>query len=412
MKVFTSRLFVSSLLGFGLLAGCNAVIGSLTERTADGPTGDASTPEAQALLDARPSEDAGDATPPPKPDAACTPQALSVTCASKSCGPAVDDCGNPVVCPDTCKDGAVCGSGGVNVCGPASCVGPGDGVANCGASGTGSCCASSLVIGKTYDRSSPGDPATVATFRLDDYEVTVGRFRKFVAAALAGYRPAAASGRHSHLTNGLNGGSEVGWNALDWNAFLPQTSVQWAEALACGGALSTSTTAPGPNEKRPQNCVSWYAMYAFCIWDGGFLPTEAEWQLAATAGGTRLYPWAGGVQPGANADLGAWGCYFNGTGTCSGPTNVAPVGAIAAGVGAYGQYDLGGNVNEWVLDATPAPYDTCINCASLPSGSPVVRIMRGGHFNGDFPLMQGARRNQETARNGYPYVGGRCARTP
>lgn len=142
------------------------------------------------------------------------------------------------------------------------------------------------------------------------------------------------------------------------------------------------------------------------------MPTEAEWQLAATAAGTRVYPWAGGAQPGANADLGAWGCFFNGTGTCSGTTNIAPVGAIVGGVGAYGQFDLGGNVNEWVLDARPSSFSDCTNCANLPDGTPPIRAMRGGAFNANFALMQGAAGNQETASGSFPYVGGRCARKP
>src|SRR3954463_13384126 len=63
---------------------------------------------------------------------------------------------------------------------------------NCGASGNDNCCNSLMVPGGTYYRSFDvaGDinsgnqsfPATVSAFRLDKYEVTVGRFRAFVAA--------------------------------------------------------------------------------------------------------------------------------------------------------------------------------------------------------------------------------------
>jgi len=60
----------------------------------------------------------------------------------------------------------------------------------CGAAGE-SCCTSPEVTGGTFyrtytnDGSGPtaeADPATVSSFRLDKYDVTVGRFRQFVSA--------------------------------------------------------------------------------------------------------------------------------------------------------------------------------------------------------------------------------------
>jgi hypothetical protein len=35
---------------------------------------------------------------------------------------------------------------------------------------------------------------------------------------------------------------------------------------------STWTPSPGNNENLPVNCINWYRAYAFCTWDGGFLP--------------------------------------------------------------------------------------------------------------------------------------------
>lgn len=48
----------------------------------------------------------------------CIPQPQSTTCAGKACGPAVDNCGNAVTCPNTCPNPAGCGQGvGPNSCG-------------------------------------------------------------------------------------------------------------------------------------------------------------------------------------------------------------------------------------------------------------------------------------------------------
>jgi formylglycine-generating enzyme required for sulfatase activity len=59
------------------------------------------------------------------------------------------------------------------------------------------------VTGGTFYRSNDADSeATIAGFRLDKYEVTVGRFRNFVDAVVSGWRPAAGAGKHTHLNGG------------------------------------------------------------------------------------------------------------------------------------------------------------------------------------------------------------------
>ena len=61
---------------------------------------------------------------------------------------------------------------------------------------------------RTYQNDGSGptgerDPATVSTFRLDKYEVTVGRFRQYVNYLVdGGSPPAAGSGKHGHLNAG------------------------------------------------------------------------------------------------------------------------------------------------------------------------------------------------------------------
>jgi sulfatase modifying factor 1 len=103
------------------------------------------------------------------------------------------------------------GAGGGDAGGAASCIGL---AATCGASGNTSCCSSSTVPGGTFNRSNDATyPATVSNFVLDTYEITVGRFRKFVAAYSQSV-VAAGAGKN------LNNASDPGWSTA-WNASLP-----------------------------------------------------------------------------------------------------------------------------------------------------------------------------------------------
>src|SRR5262249_30126111 len=137
------------------------------------------------------------------------------------------------------------------------------------------------------------------------------------------------------------------------------------------------------SEMHPINCVNWYRAYAFCIWDGGFLPSEAEWNYAAAGGSEqRRYPW-GNVDPGANADRAIYDCYYGSSppqNRCTGHQNIAPVGLTSAGRSVWGQWDLAGNMFEWTLDWNADYVDPCVDCAAvIGSGTPVVR--GGGFFD-------------------------------
>jgi formylglycine-generating enzyme required for sulfatase activity len=156
------------------------------------------------------------------------------------------------------------------------------------------------------------------------------------------------------------------------------------------------------------NCVTWYEAFAFCIWDGGRLATDAELQYAELGGSeNRTYPW-GQTAPANDPVLAIYDCYYNGTGpgTCSGVKNIAPVGT-ASGNGKWGQADLGGNVGEWVLDWSASDYLVpCTDCANLtPSSS---RVIRGGTFTNDATVMSQASTATPTER--HSWLGARCAR--
>jgi formylglycine-generating enzyme required for sulfatase activity len=269
---------------------------------------------------------------------------------------------------------------------------------------------------RSYDAVTATDPTNLATlspFRLNKYEVTVGRFRPFVAAVSSGWRPADGSGKHDHLNGGHGlsgaGGFEAGWNASAWNGILPATATAWNDALGC--FQSTWTPAPGGDEHLPIVCVDWYEAYAFCIWDGGFLPSEAEWDFAAAGGGgsagQRVYPWS---TPSTSQLIDSSHANYDSYTAAQ----VLEVGAESpAGDGVFGQTDLAGNVWEWNLDSWSSAYvSPCTDCASLPSGQPAV--YRGGGYQ-DF-IVSGAftasARANGSVTDRSPEGGFRCARSP
>ncbi len=297
-----------------------------------------------------------------------------------------------------------------------SCVG----LANtCGPNGTESCCDSTVVPGGTYARSYDlsGDGmfpdssfgATVSDFRLDKYEVTVGRFRQFVMAneGTQASPPISGAGAHPNIAGS-------GWDA-SWNASLATDTTALMQAIKCYPMYQTWTDTPGGNESLPMDCITWYEAMAFCAWDDGFMPTEAEWNYAAAGGNEqRTYPWSS--PPGFLGIDCSYANYYDGTGFCVDPPNGAAnqVGSESPkGDGKFGQSDLGGNVFEWVLDWY-APYaNPCSDCANL---TPTFnRVIRGGAFGPGEDSLRTANRDESapSARDsGTGEFGVRCARTP
>ena len=231
----------------------------------------------------------------------------------------------------------------------------------------------------------------------------------------SGYTPAAGSGKHTHLNGGqglVNSGNdagtlyELGWLASDDSNLAPTNT-----NLGSCSPYSTWTNSVGSQENLPMNCANWWESYAFCIWDGGFLPSESEWEYAAAGGAQeREYPW-GSTAPGMANTYAIYGCdYPSSSGTCSNVTNFAPVGTATQGAGLYGQLDLVGNVWEWNLDWYNTSYvSPCTDCAYLTAASD--RVVRGSGFGYlSSNLLPPARNFSLSGR--YYYLGLRCARTP
>jgi formylglycine-generating enzyme len=248
-------------------------------------------------------------------------------------------------------------------------------------------------------------PASVSTFRLDTYEVTVGRFRQFIASGTATQEdpPAPNAGAHAKIPNS-------GWDAA-WNLELAVDAASLRAALACDVDYQTWTDVPAGNEQRPINCVTWYEAMAFCAWDQGHVPTEAEWHYAASGGAEqRAFPWS--TPPGSTAI----DCAQANHGGSSWPsTACASAGPVEVGTGSgsgrWGQVDLAGNVLEWVMDAPTngSQYPpVCVDCANLSPST--WRVYRGGSFLNVPAMLRVPARQFDDPRTRDAAIGFRCAR--
>jgi sulfatase modifying factor 1 len=276
-----------------------------------------------------------------------------------------------------------------------------------------SCCASDLVPGGEFELSDDTHRVRrlVSPFALDRFEVTNVRFWRFIAA----YDSIAAKDMAA-MDDDVGGHPRVpgsGWQRV-WSERLPTTSadLQYEVTTLCGRSMAEDT--------MPVRCVTWYMAFAFCVWDEGRLPTEAEWAFAASAGPEgRAYPWSAPGDVHIDREL---ACYREVGTDPQAPDDVA---LHSLGAGKFGHYNLAGNVSEWILDVglQDLPLGPCAahndtepdaavrDCVELTTSSP-NRGIRGGSYLHAAAGLKNTVRNYEEARKRSASSGFRCARDP
>jgi len=258
------------------------------------------------------------------------------------------------------------------------------------------------VPGGTFNRlNDPAFPATVSSFDLGLFEVTVGRFRAFVEA-YPGSKPKPGDGAHPLIP-------DSGWQG-EWEGRLPATQSELLANLVADGvgeSCNMWSDSPGSHEDAPMGCVTWYEAFAFCAWDGGRLPTLAEWQFAYAGGDEqRSYPWGFEAYDETRA---VYGDAEEGA--------LIPVGSKPAGRSRWGQFDLGGSRTELLADFVgedsrdlPTP---CVDCVDRMPEHSEYRVGRDANFEVVDPvsdLDNGSLRIMPTIL--FRSVGVRCAYDP
>jgi len=196
---------------------------------------------------------------------------------------------------------------------------------------------------------------------------------------------------------------------------------EYEACIADGAACSPPSTADwdgngwGTNSSsnhgsdHPQNGLTWQQAKDFCGWvtPGGRLPSESEWEYAATGPVHKKYPWGNSPDPTCSNDT----AVFNEDGYGCGVGGTWPVGSKLAGASWCGALDMSGNLWEWNEDWYHSNYDGAPDDGSAwvaPTGS--SRVRRGGGFYHAAVSMRVAKRFYDTPTIRLANLGARCVR--
>ncbi|MCO5170356.1 MAG: bifunctional serine/threonine-protein kinase/formylglycine-generating enzyme family protein [Planctomycetes bacterium] len=159
---------------------------------------------------------------------------------------------------------------------------------------------------------------------------------------------------------------------------------------------------------KPVVSVTWFDAYAFARWAGKRLPTEREWEVAASvdfvSGAKRRFPW------GDKFDRALLSCALQHDAWK--PEDLPAAGAKPEGASPSGALDMAGSVWEWCGDESYAPYDDKFKQAD-PDFGPRFRVIRGGSFTDFYPnSFSTTIRNRALPTEARVDIGFRCVRVP
>ena len=253
---------------------------------------------------------------------------------------------------------------------------------------------------------------TLTGFYMSKYEVTIAQYAAFMNTlteltsldieqigtfryALAGYGEQIFSAKNTQWTPSWNSETER------WEAPLGQ-------------------------DNHPMSYVTWYGAKAYADWVGGSLPSEAQWEYAAS-GGTSDRPFGIGLGYELNPTLANfdWKQSWRWDGVSNNATienkGVGPNAAQKVGSypypNAFGLYDMHGNIFEWCLDEGLSANDVYeyptaenikdapVNPVNFTSNINANHIMRGGSHQSQARYCRTAVRFASPAGNPLGNVG-------
>lgn len=279
----------------------------------------------------------------------------------------------------------------------------------------------------------PRHQETVKSFYMDATEVTNAQFEEFVKAT--GYITVAEK--------------DIDWNEMKQQ--VPAGTPKPPDSLLIAGSLVFKMTSSavdlndysqwwrwktGANWRHPEGPgsdikdrmnhpvvhIAWVDAQAFAKWSGKRLPTEAEWEWAASGGSSDVvYPWGNDPASQSSDKANFWqGGFPYENLEDDGFTGTAPVKSFPPNK--FGLYDMAGNVWEWCSDIynnqgyVEMPQDqipTTPNDAIQGFNPPPERVLRGGSFLCSESYCTGyrvSRRMGSSTDSGLNHAGFRCVK--
>jgi sulfatase modifying factor 1 len=204
-----------------------------------------------------------------------------------------------------------------------------------------------------YPEEAPVHNVTVEPFLMDEHQVTVAEFRRFVKAT--GYVTVAERSPDPqqfpdadpqllvpgslvfHATAGPVDLRDV----ANWWAYVP--GAEWRRPEGPGSTV-------GGRDRHPVTHVAFEDAEAYATWAGKELPTEAEWEVAARGGLKQAtFSWGNEFAPKGKMMANTWQGEFPWQNLLTdGFMGTSPVKTFPPN--GYGLYDMAGNVWEWTTD--------------------------------------------------------------
>lgn len=215
---------------------------------------------------------------------------------------------------------------------------------------------------------TPQRPVALRDYLIDRYPVTVAQFADFVACT-------------GYVTSAERAGGSMVYSDY-WEI---REGACWHRPAGYGSGIRS-------REDHPVVHISYPDAEAYATWAGKRLPTESEWERAATGRAYRLWPWGDTWDPtrantaewtgGSLRGLDEWRQWWSGIHNAQGPVpQTTPVRAFSPrGDSPDGCADMTGNVYEWTsTTAHPyAPETRCDPTIHLVMGR--FRAIRGGSW--------------------------------